>query len=127
MAYVTARLSRMVLTLDGSCLRIAVHTVTPSAGRQTTPGAHRRGLGLALIDSLATEWGTDIDDGFGRPCGSRSTPQICSSPRKLSPDPIDLREAVTPAGLWRRMRNHAPDRPSVVSSPCSSTRGVEDL
>ena len=57
----------LVLTLDGSCLRIAVHDGDPRP-----PVARQRqeltvgGWGLALIDSLATEWGTNIDDGFGK-------------------------------------------------------------
>jgi len=67
MAYVTPRLSSNWFSPSTGAAYVSPSTtVTPSAGRQTTPGAHRRGWGLALIDSLATEWGTDIDDGFGK-------------------------------------------------------------
>ncbi len=57
----------LTLTLDGSCLRIAV-----SDGDPRPPVARPRqelsvgGWGLALVDSLSTEWGTDIDDNRGK-------------------------------------------------------------
>ncbi|HEY5252508.1 MAG TPA: ATP-binding protein [Acidimicrobiales bacterium] len=57
----------LVLTFDGSCLRIAVSDGDPRppvarARQELTVG----GWGLALIDSLSTEWGTDVDDGRGK-------------------------------------------------------------
>jgi hypothetical protein len=57
----------LTLSLDGPCLRIAV-----SDGDPRVPVARPReeltvgGWGLALIDSLSTEWGTDIDDSRGK-------------------------------------------------------------
>ncbi len=51
----------LILTFDGRCLRVAV-----ADGDQRPPVTRARsglsagGWGLALIDSLATEWGTDI-------------------------------------------------------------------
>jgi hypothetical protein len=55
------------LTLDGSCLRIAVtdgdpHPPVARVRQELSVG----GWGLALIDSLSTEWGTDIDDNRGK-------------------------------------------------------------
>jgi len=55
------------LTLDGSCVRIAVSDGDPRppvvrVRRELSVG----GWGLALIDSLSTEWGTDIDDNRGK-------------------------------------------------------------
>jgi len=61
----------LVLTLDGACLRIAV-----TDGDPTPPVRHRPasaaadlrvgGWGLALVDSLSDEWGTDVDDARGK-------------------------------------------------------------
>lgn len=57
----------LILTLDDPCLRIALQDgdTRPPVVRQRqqfTAG----GFGLTLIDSLSTEWGTDIDDGVGK-------------------------------------------------------------
>jgi anti-sigma regulatory factor (Ser/Thr protein kinase) len=54
----------LVLAFDGSCLRIAVTDGDPGppmarARQELTVG----GWGLALVDSLSTEWGTDTDAG----------------------------------------------------------------
>jgi hypothetical protein len=57
----------LLLSFDGSCLRIAV-----SDGDPRPPAAKVRqeltvgGWGLALIDSLSTNWGTDIEDTIGK-------------------------------------------------------------
>jgi anti-sigma regulatory factor (Ser/Thr protein kinase) len=57
----------LVLSFDGGCLRIAV-----SDGDPRPPLVRDRGQlsvggwGLALVDSLSTEWGTDIDDHRGK-------------------------------------------------------------
>jgi hypothetical protein len=57
----------LVLTFDGRCLRLSI-----ADGDPRTPVARAReqlmvgGWGLALIDSLSTEWGTDVDDGRGK-------------------------------------------------------------
>ena len=57
----------LVLSFDGRCLRIAV-----ADGNPRRPEARPRqaltvgGWGLTLIDSLSTEWGTDIDDARGK-------------------------------------------------------------
>jgi hypothetical protein len=58
---------QLVLTFDGSCLRIAL-----TDGDPRLPVAAERheltvgGFGLALIDSLATNWGTDRGDARGK-------------------------------------------------------------
>ncbi len=57
----------LVLSFDGVCLRIAV-----SDGDPIPPVARAReeltvgGWGLALIDSLSNEWGTDVDGEHGK-------------------------------------------------------------
>jgi two-component sensor histidine kinase len=55
------------LSFDGSCLRIAVSDgdTRPPVGKarqEITVG----GWGLALVDSLSTNWGTDIDGTRGK-------------------------------------------------------------
>jgi two-component sensor histidine kinase len=57
----------LVLSLEGRCLRIAVTDGDPEPPRvkdrsELSPG----GWGLALVDSLSTKWGTDIDDSRGK-------------------------------------------------------------
>ena len=57
----------LILSLDGPCLRIALqdgdsHPPVARERHQFTVG----GFGLALIESLSTGWGTDIDDGVGK-------------------------------------------------------------
>jgi hypothetical protein len=58
---------QLILTLHGSCLRIALQD-----GDTHPPVARERheftvgGFGLTLIESLSTEWGIDIDDGVGK-------------------------------------------------------------
>jgi two-component sensor histidine kinase len=57
----------LILTLDGSCLRIALqdgdtHPPVARERHELTVG----GFGLTLIESLSSEWGTDIDDGVGK-------------------------------------------------------------
>ena len=57
----------LTLSLDGPCLRIAVFDGLPRAPvprlrQELTVG----GWGLALIESLSTDWGTDIDDSRGK-------------------------------------------------------------
>ena len=76
--------TRLVLTLslDGPCLRIALSDGDPRAPvvrprEELTVG----GWGLALIDSLSTEWGTDIDDSRGKTVWF----QIDTSDLELSP------------------------------------------
>ncbi len=57
----------LVLSFDGSCLRIAVMDGDPRPPRtRSRPGLSAGGWGLALIDSLASEWGADIDDNRGK-------------------------------------------------------------
>jgi two-component sensor histidine kinase len=57
----------LALSFDGRCLRIAV-----TDGDPRPPVARTReklsvgGWGLALVESLSTEWGTDIDDAEGK-------------------------------------------------------------
>ena len=57
----------LALSFDVGCLRIAVADDDPRP-----PVARQRqdltvgGWGLALIDSLSTGWGTDVDDGRGK-------------------------------------------------------------
>ena len=57
----------LALSFDVGCLRIAV-----ADGDPRPPVARQRqdltvgGWGLALIDSLSTGWGTDVDDGRGK-------------------------------------------------------------
>ncbi len=57
----------LVLTFDGGCLRIAVADgdVRPPVVR-ARQGLSVGGWGLTLIDSLATEWGTDVDGDRGK-------------------------------------------------------------
>lgn len=57
----------LVLSFDGSCLRIAVKDGDPrppmaNVRRELTVG----GWGLALVESLSTGWGSDIDDPRGK-------------------------------------------------------------
>jgi anti-sigma regulatory factor (Ser/Thr protein kinase) len=57
----------LIFALDGYCLRIAVTDGDPRPPvvrprQEFTVG----GWGLALIDSLSSEWGTDIDDARGK-------------------------------------------------------------
>ena len=57
----------LALSFDGRCLRICVtdgdpRPPMPRARQELTAG----GWGLALVDSLSTEWGTDIDDSEGK-------------------------------------------------------------
>ena len=74
----------LTFTLDGSCLRIAV-----SDGDPRPPVARVRqelsvgGWGLALVDSLSTEWGTDIEDNRGKTVSF----EIDTAAPKLSPTP----------------------------------------
>ncbi len=57
----------LILSYDGSCLRIAVVDGDPRPPRPTSRrGLDAGGWGLALVDSLSTEWGADIDDGRGK-------------------------------------------------------------
>jgi anti-sigma regulatory factor (Ser/Thr protein kinase) len=57
----------LVISLDGECLRIAV-----SDGNPRPPVARVRqeltagGWGLALVESLSTEWGTDLGGEDGK-------------------------------------------------------------
>jgi two-component sensor histidine kinase len=57
----------LVLSFDGTCLRIAVADGDP---RPPVPGERRQlragGFGLALIESLSTNWGTDFEDNRGK-------------------------------------------------------------
>jgi anti-sigma regulatory factor (Ser/Thr protein kinase) len=57
----------LALSFDGRCLRIAVTDGDPRppmarVRQELTVG----GWGLALVDSLSTEWGTDIDEARGK-------------------------------------------------------------
>jgi hypothetical protein len=57
----------LVLAFDGTCLRIAVadgdpRPPVPRPREQLTVG----GWGLRLIDSLSTDWGTDLDAARGK-------------------------------------------------------------
>ena len=60
-------LLELLLSYDGSCLRIGVSDRDPRP-----PVARRRqeltvgGWGLTLIESLSTNWGTDIDETSGK-------------------------------------------------------------
>jgi two-component sensor histidine kinase len=57
----------LILSYDGSCLRIAVVDGDTRPPRPTSRrGLSAGGWGLALVDSLATEWGADIDDNRGK-------------------------------------------------------------
>ncbi len=55
---------RLALSFDHRCLRIAVADADPRPPiPRTRHGLSVGGWGLALVDSLSTHWGTDIDDG----------------------------------------------------------------
>jgi anti-sigma regulatory factor (Ser/Thr protein kinase) len=57
----------LILSFDGGCLRIAVSDGDPRLPMTTMrPGLTVGGWGLALIDSLSTEWGTDVDGDSGK-------------------------------------------------------------
>ena len=57
----------LVLSFDGGCLRIAVSDGDPRLPMTTTrQGLSVGGWGLSLIDSLSTEWGTDVDGDSGK-------------------------------------------------------------
>ncbi len=57
----------LVLSFDGGCLRIAVADGNPRLPMARPRQEHTvGGWGLALVDSLSTEWGTDIDDARGK-------------------------------------------------------------
>jgi anti-sigma regulatory factor (Ser/Thr protein kinase) len=57
----------LLLSYDGACLRIAVsdrdpRPPVPRPRQELTVG----GWGLVLVDSLSTNWGTDIDETTGK-------------------------------------------------------------
>jgi two-component sensor histidine kinase len=57
----------LTLSFDGRCLRIAVADGDPrppvvTTRQELTVG----GWGLTLIESLSTQWGTDVDEGRGK-------------------------------------------------------------
>jgi two-component sensor histidine kinase len=57
----------LALSFDGSCLRIAVSDQDPRlpvarVRQELTVG----GWGLALVDSLSTQWGAESDDSRGK-------------------------------------------------------------
>lgn len=57
----------LILTFDGSCLRIAVTDGDPRppvarVRRRLTAG----GWGLALVESLSSQWGTELDEAAGK-------------------------------------------------------------
>jgi two-component sensor histidine kinase len=57
----------LILSFDGGCLRIAVRDGDPQPPRVKDRSEFSvGGWGLALVDSLSTEWGTDIDDNRGK-------------------------------------------------------------
>jgi serine/threonine-protein kinase RsbW len=57
----------LVLSFDGGCLRIAVTDGDPHVPRvKDRSELSGGGWGLALVDSLSTEWGTDIHDNRGK-------------------------------------------------------------
>ncbi len=57
----------LVLSFDTRCLRIAVADGDPRPPVPTTrQGLSVGGWGLELVESLSTEWGTDIDDARGK-------------------------------------------------------------
>lgn len=57
----------LVLTFDGACLRIAVTDGDPRPPVTGPPrGLRTGGWGLALVDALSTEWGTDVNDAQGK-------------------------------------------------------------
>jgi hypothetical protein len=57
----------LVMAFDGQCLRIGVTDGDPrppvARARRDLPVG---GWGLSLIDSLSTQWGTDVDDARGK-------------------------------------------------------------
>jgi len=57
----------LILSFDGSCLRIAVSDRDPRPPVARARQEHAvGGWGLTLIDSLSTQWGTDIDGARGK-------------------------------------------------------------
>lgn len=58
---------RLSLSFDGRCLRIAVADGDP---RPPVPRVQEKlpvgGWGLALIESLSTQWGADLDEARGK-------------------------------------------------------------
>ena len=57
----------LILTFDGSCLRIAVVDGDPRPPvARVRRGLTTGGFGLALIDSLSSQWGTDLDEAVGK-------------------------------------------------------------
>jgi two-component sensor histidine kinase len=57
----------LTLSLEGRCLRIAVSDGDPEPPRvKERSELSVGGWGLALVDSLSTQWGTDIDDARGK-------------------------------------------------------------
>jgi two-component sensor histidine kinase len=57
----------LVLSFDGQCLRIAVTDGDPRPPvTRTREKLSVGGWGLTLVESLSTQWGTDIDDAQGK-------------------------------------------------------------
>jgi hypothetical protein len=57
----------LILSYNGSCLRISVSDGDPRPPVPRTPQKLTvGGWGLALVDTLSTDWGTDIDDARGK-------------------------------------------------------------
>ena len=53
---------RLVVGLDGTVLRIAVHDRCPLPVRaQELDLGRRRGRGLLMVDNISTRWGSDAD------------------------------------------------------------------
>jgi hypothetical protein len=61
----------LTVSFDGRCLHVGVadgdiRPVSPRTARARTVSQTVGGWGLALVDSLSTSWGTDIDDARGK-------------------------------------------------------------
>ena len=57
----------LILTFDGSCLRIAVTDGDPRPPvARVRRGLTAGGWGLALVESLSSQWGTDLDEAAGK-------------------------------------------------------------
>ncbi len=76
----------LVLSFDGACLRIAVADGDPRPPVTASPqGLRIGGWGLALVDALSTEWGTDVDDARGKTVWFEIDTTRARSPTGLDP------------------------------------------
>jgi hypothetical protein len=76
----------LILRFDGSCLRIALSDQDPrppvaEVRHELTEG----GSGLSLIETLSTNWGTDLDDARGKTVRLEIDTTVIQTPQDIRP------------------------------------------